>query len=83
MLDLLPEEMLVHRNLGNMLVEEDMSSEITVKHAVAGLQVYASLLSETSQSNIPQVKHIVVCGHYGCGIVRAESRDGLKGPWLR
>ncbi|KAJ5250877.1 hypothetical protein N7489_001287 [Penicillium chrysogenum] len=29
-----------------------------------------------------QVKHIVVCGHYGCRIVKATARDGLKGPWL-
>ncbi|KAJ5222212.1 carbonic anhydrase [Penicillium citrinum] len=66
-LDLLPDEMLVHRNLGNMLIKGDMSSEVTINHAVANLMV----------------KHIVVCGHYGCGIVRTESRDGLDGPWRR
>ncbi|OQE22311.1 hypothetical protein PENSTE_c010G01459 [Penicillium steckii] len=66
-LDLLPDEMLVHRNLGNMLIQGDMSSEVTINHAVANLMV----------------KHIVVCGHYGCGIVRSESRDGLTGPWRR
>lgn len=38
-LDLLPEETLVHRNLGNMLVEGDLSCETTVKHAVSALQV--------------------------------------------
>ncbi|KAJ5377060.1 carbonic anhydrase [Penicillium cosmopolitanum] len=63
-LDLLPDEMLVHRNLGNMLIEGDMSSEVTIKHAVSTLKV----------------KHIVVCGHYGCGIVRSEARQGLSGP---
>lgn len=38
-LDLLPDEMLVHRNLGNMLIEGDMSSEVTIKHAVSTLKV--------------------------------------------
>lgn len=65
-LNLLPDEMLEHRNLGNMIIDGDLSCETTVKHAVVDLQV----------------KHIIVCGHYGCGIVRATSRDGLKGPWL-
>lgn len=66
-LDLLPEEMMVHRNLGNMIIEGDLSCETTVKHAVSELNV----------------RHIVVCGHYGCGIVKAASRDGLTGPWSR
>jgi hypothetical protein len=39
-LDLLPDEMLVHRNLGNMLIEGDMSSEVTIKHAVSTLKVF-------------------------------------------
>lgn len=38
-LDILPDEMLVHRNLGNMLICGDMSSETTIKHAVTTLQV--------------------------------------------
>lgn len=38
-LDLLPDEMLVHRNLGNMLIQGDMSSEVTINHAVANLMV--------------------------------------------
>lgn len=38
-LDLLPEEMIVHRNLGNMLIDGDMSCETIVKHAVADLRV--------------------------------------------
>ncbi|KAJ5202102.1 carbonic anhydrase [Penicillium cinerascens] len=64
-LDLLPDEMMVHRNMGNMIIEGDLSCETTVKHAVCELNV----------------RHIVVCGHYGCGIVKAASREGLKGPW--
>lgn len=38
-LRLLPDEMLVHRNMGNMLIEGDLSCETTVKHAVSALQV--------------------------------------------
>ncbi|KAJ5710027.1 carbonic anhydrase [Penicillium malachiteum] len=64
-LDLLPDEMMVHRNIGNMLIEGDLSSETAVKYAVSVLGV----------------RHIVVCGHYGCQIVKAASREGLQGPW--
>jgi carbonic anhydrase len=64
-LNFLPDEMLEHRNLGNMIIDGDLSCETSVKHAVVDLQV----------------KHIVVCGHYGCGIVKASSRNGLPGPW--
>lgn len=66
-LDLLPNEMMVHRNMGNMIIDGDLSCETTVKHAVSDLNV----------------RHIVVCGHYGCGIVKLGSRDGLQGPWSR
>ncbi|KAJ5469578.1 hypothetical protein N7539_009196 [Penicillium diatomitis] len=66
-LNFLPEEMLEHRNLGNMIIPGDLSSEISIRHAVCELRV----------------KHIVVCGHYGCGIVRASSREGLPGLWSR
>lgn len=45
-LDLLPDEMLVHRNLGNMLIQGDMSSEVTINHAVANLMVI--IRSQTS-----------------------------------
>ncbi|KAJ5153002.1 carbonic anhydrase [Penicillium canariense] len=65
-LNLLPDEMLEHRNLGNMVIDGDLSCETSVRHAVVDLQV----------------KHIIVCGHYGCGIVKATSRSGLPGPWL-
>ncbi|KAJ5162238.1 carbonic anhydrase [Penicillium capsulatum] len=63
---LLPDELLEHRNLGNMILDGDLSCETSVKHAVIDLQV----------------KHIVVCGHYGCGIVRTGSGQGLAEPWL-
>ncbi|KAJ5580262.1 carbonic anhydrase [Penicillium hispanicum] len=65
-LDLLRDEMMVHRNLGNMIVDGDLSCETAVKYAVSVLQV----------------RHIIVCGHYGCGLVKASSREGLTGPWL-
>ncbi|KAJ6140003.1 hypothetical protein N7471_006489 [Penicillium samsonianum] len=65
-LNILNDELFVLRNLGNMIIDGDLSCETTIKHAVVDLQV----------------KHIVVCGHYGCHIVTAASRDGLKGPWL-
>ncbi|KAJ5760214.1 carbonic anhydrase [Penicillium odoratum] len=64
-LDLLPDEMMVHRNIGNMIIEGDLSSETAIKYAVTVLGV----------------RHIVVCGHYGCQIVKAASRNGLQGPW--
>lgn len=64
---LLPDELLELRNLGNMILDGDLSCETGVKHAVVDLGV----------------KHIVVCGHYGCGIVRAGAGEGLKEPWLR
>ncbi|KAJ5110365.1 hypothetical protein NUU61_001580 [Penicillium alfredii] len=65
-LNLLDDELLVLRNIGGMIIDGDLSCETTIKHAVVDLQV----------------KHIVVCGHYGCRIVKAASREGLQGPWL-
>ncbi|KAJ5569129.1 hypothetical protein N7450_011615 [Penicillium hetheringtonii] len=65
-LDLLSDELLVVRNLGNMVIDGDLSIETAIKHAVVDLKI----------------RHIVVCGHYGCGVVKATSRDGLQGPWL-
>lgn len=56
-LDLLPDEMLVHRNLGNMLIKGDMSSEVTINHAVANLMVSRSLSitgSPTSNAQLGQ-----------------------------
>lgn len=86
-LNLLPDEMMVHRNIGNMIIEGDLSSETTVKYAVSVLGVSESHrrhdpLPEGCANHL-QVKHIVVCGHYGCQIVKAASRDGLQGPWQR
>lgn len=65
-----PGEVFVHRNIGNIVNNNDLNAMSVVNFAVDHLQV----------------KHIVVCGHSGCGGVKAamEARDlGLLNPWLR
>ncbi len=60
----------VHRNIANMVSNLDLSAMTVIQYAVAVLRV----------------KHVVVCGHYFCGGVKAalESKDmGLLNPWLR
>jgi carbonic anhydrase len=68
--DLDPGELFVHRNVGNLVVHTDMNCLTVIQFAVEVLGV----------------KHIIVCGHYGCGGVLAayENRQlGLIDNWLR
>lgn len=65
-----PGELFVHRNVANMVVSIDLNVMSVINYAVDHLKV----------------KHIVICGHYECGGVKAslQSADlGILNPWLR
>ena len=70
MMGMKPGELFVHRNIANVVNTLDMSATAVIQYAVEHLQV----------------KHIIVCGHYGCGGIKAAmtAEDmGLLNPWLR
>ncbi len=70
LMGLSPGEVFVHRNIANMVPNTDLNVMSVINYAVRYLEV----------------KHVVVCGHYGCGGVKAalEHADmGILNPWLR
>lgn len=70
LMGLKPGELFVHRNIGNVVSNNDLNAVSVINFAVTQLKV----------------KHIIVCGHYKCGGVKAamQNRDmGILNPWLR
>ena len=70
LMGLQPGQVFVHRNIANMVPNTDLSVMSVINYAVS----------------ILKVDHVVVCGHYGCGGIKAamqQSDLGILNPWLR
>ncbi len=64
-----PGEIFVHRNIANLIPNTDLNSRSVIDYAVSHLKV----------------KHVVVCGHYHCGGIKAAMENenlGILNPWL-
>jgi carbonic anhydrase len=65
-----PGEIFIHRNIANMVISIDLNAMSVINYAINHLKV----------------NHVVVCGHYGCGGVKAALTPadlGILNPWLR
>lgn len=70
LMGVMPGEVFIHRNVANMVISIDLNCMSVINYAVRHLKV----------------KHIIVCGHYECGGVRASLQQadlGILNPWLR